>query len=325
MSVSLLSVKYRSRWTWLGWVVIVLLSACAPRSPIDTSNPTGFISSSKVFSLNVPASWKQAQNQVPTEVMAAFSDPTDRAELIAYAGLLDRRLTDAEGFKAITGLIDNLLNHPADLTVTDQQRRPDGTFVVKYAFTRNNEKRLGEAVLSDTNLALSGVISDGPAEFWTDLSAALQPFVTSFRIDPTNVQGVFFVPVDNAGFSFVGPDGWQEQSSVVGSVVRAPSGKLTIMAMQRPLTSTLDTPALQELATHLMLSNGGAQKVVSSETLPDGRLKLVFDRPKHRVVGYVDQKDQVFAGLFFDVPSDQAEAYQPFIDFVYSTFVTGKP
>jgi hypothetical protein len=325
VSACLFSIRPQSKRVWLGLIIAALLAACAPRNPIDTSNPIGFTSSSQVFSLNVPASWKQAQNQVPTEVMAAFSDPTDRAELVAYAGLLDRRLTDEEGFKAVSGLIDNLLNHPADLTVTDQQRRADGAFVVKYAFTQHNEKRLGEAVFSDMNLALSGVMSDGPAEFWADLSTALQPSVTSFRIDPTNVQGAFFVPVDNAGFSFVGPDGWQEQSSVAGSVVRAPSGKLTIMAMQRPLTSTLDTPALQELATHLMVANGGSQKVVSSETLPDGRLKVIFDRPKHRVIGYIDQKDQVFAGLFFDVPSDRAEAYQPFIDFVYSTFVTGKP
>jgi hypothetical protein len=319
----LLSAKSKS--ILMGFLVAVLLAACGHSNPIDTSNPVSFTPSPQVFSLKVPGSWAQAQSKVPTEVMAAFSDSTHQAELIAYAGLLDRRLTDEEGFKAITGLIDNLLRHPADLTVTDQQRRADGAFVVKVAFTRNNEKQIGEAVVFDTNLALSGVISAGPEAFWPDLSNDLQPFVKSFQIDPEIVQGAYFTPVDNAGYSFVAPADWQQQTNLAGSVVRSPTGQLTIMAMQRPLTTTLDSQALQDLATRLMVANGSPGKVTGTEMLPDGRLKIVLDRPKHRVIGYVDQKDQVFAGLFFDAPSERAEAYQPFIDFVYSTFVTGKP
>ncbi|HTP10009.1 MAG TPA: hypothetical protein VMP08_17250 [Anaerolineae bacterium] len=303
----------------------VWIAACGPNNPIDTSNPIDFAPNTQIFSMKVPGSWTQVQNEVPTEYMAAFADPTHRAEMIAYVGLLDHRLTDEEGFKAVSGLIGNLLNHPADMTVTDQQRRADGAFDIKVAFTRNNEKRVGEAVIFDNNLALSGVVSEGPEAFWPDLSNALQPFVKSFQINPENVQGAYFAPVENVGFSFAGPADWSQQNNTAGSILHSPSGQLTIMAMQRPLTSTLDSQALQDLAAQLMTANGVPGKVITSETLPDGRLKVVFDRPKHRVVGYVDQKDQVFAGLFFDVPNDRAADYQPFIDFVYSTFVTGKP
>jgi hypothetical protein len=153
----------------------------------------------------------------------------------------------------------------------------------------------------------------------------LQPFVKSFQLDPASVQGTYFAPVENMGYSFAGPADWSKLSNPTRSTLRSPSGQLVIIAMQRPLTGTLDSPALLDLATRLMAANGSSGKVTESETLPDGRLKVVFDRPQRRIIGYVDQKDKMFAGLFFDVPGDRAEAYQPFIDFVYSTFVTGKP
>jgi hypothetical protein len=49
---------------------------------------------------------------------------------------------------------------------------------------------------------------------------------------------------------------------------------------------------------------------------------LGLDQTDRHTVGYVEQKDGYFIGLFFDVPTAQLSDYQPFIDFVYSTFVT---
>ena len=67
-------------------------------------------------------------------------------------------------------------------------------------------------------------------------------------------------------------------------------------------------------------------KLASSEPLPDGRLKVTLDQGGDlRIIGYVEQFDTHFVGLFFKVPSDRAEDYQPFMDFVYSTYISGLP
>ncbi len=311
----------------LGLCVFALafLVACASSNPIDVSNPIEVAHSTKIFSLTMPASWQHIQDKTLTESVMVFTDPTQKAELIGYAGLLDRRLTDAEGFQIASDLINSLLKRPADFVVTDQQRRSDGTFAVKFSYSRDQQKRLGEAILSDKDLALSAVIADGVDSTWPQVRDALQPFVTSFKVDPVYVQGTYFVPVENVGFAFAGPADWQKQSGTRGTIMRSRNGNMAILAVQQPLTTTLDTPALAQATVGIARTMGSPGNLVSSQQLPDGRTKLVYERPQHRVIGYVDQKDQMLAGLLFDVPLDQAEAYQPFIDFVYSTFVTGKP
>ena len=75
-------------------LTLLVLAACASSNPIDTSSPTNFRHRTGVFALQVPASWKQDQAEVETETLGRFSDPSGRAELIAYVGLLDHRLTD---------------------------------------------------------------------------------------------------------------------------------------------------------------------------------------------------------------------------------------
>ncbi len=310
---------------WLILAALALLAACANRNSIDFGNPIEVAHRSKTFSLTIPASWQQLQDTAPTESVSVFTDPTQQAELIAYTGLLDHRLTDDEGFQIAGDLINNLLRHPAEFAVTDRQRRSDGAFVLKVAFSRNQQKYLGEAVLFDNDLTLSAVIDDSAAAIWPQVHDALQPFVTSFKVDPTYVQGSYFVPVENTGFAFAGPGDGQQRNSALGTLVRSPNGRLTIIAVQQPLSTTLDAPALAQATLHLARNMASIGNLVSSQQLPDGRTKLVFERSQHRVVGYVDQKDQTLAALLFDVPLEQADAYQPFIDFVYSTFVTGKP
>jgi hypothetical protein len=309
----------------LALLMLALLVACTKNNPIDVGNPIKFVHSTKTFSLMIPASWQHMQDAAPTEAVAVFTDPTQQAEVIAYSGLLDHRLTDDEGFKIAGDLTNNLLRHPDEFAVTDRQRRSDGAFVVKVAYSRNQQKHLGEAVLSDNDLTLSAVICDGAEAIWPQVYDTVQPFVTSFKADPAYVQSIYFVPVENTGFGFAGPAEWQKQSSAAGTLLRSPDGRVKIVAVQQPLSTTLDTPALAQATLRLAKNMMSVGKLVSSEQLPDGRTKLVLEYAQHRIIGYVDQKDQVLAGLLFDVPLEQADAYQPFIDFVYSTFVTGKP
>ena len=306
-------------------LALAFLAACASSNPIDVSNPIAVAHNTKIFYLTIPASWKKVQDKTPTESVMVFTDPTKKAELIAYAGLLERRLTDDEGFKIASDLINSLLQRPSDFVVTDQQRRSDGTFAVKFAYSRDQQKRVGEAILSDKDLALSAVITDSVDSIWQQTHDALQPFVTSFKVDPVYVQGTYFVPVENVGFAFAGPAEWRQQSSTRGTVLHSRNGDMSIVAVQQPLSTTLAAPALAQATISLARTMGSWGNLVSSEQLPDGRTKLVYERPQHRVIGYVDQKDQMLAGLLFDVPLEQADAYQPFIDFMYSTFVTGKP
>lgn len=107
----------------------LLVAACTGPSPkpIDTSALTAFTHHTGVFSLQAPQAWKQLQSDAPTEALAVFSEPGGQAELMAYAGLLDRRLTETEEQQIIAGLIKALLKSAGDLRITDQQQQPDGT------------------------------------------------------------------------------------------------------------------------------------------------------------------------------------------------------
>jgi hypothetical protein len=75
-----------------GLIIGAALAACNNQGPIDVSNPIGFKQKSGLFTLQVPKSWTSTQDEVPTESIASFADPTHRAELIGYTGLLDHRL-----------------------------------------------------------------------------------------------------------------------------------------------------------------------------------------------------------------------------------------
>ena len=304
---------------------LLLIAGCTNSSPIDTSNPVDFKHHTGVFTLQVPKSWKQAQDQVPTESIAAFSDPTQHAEIIAYAGLLDHRLADAEWFTTVSGLVGNLLNRPTDLQFTDNQHRTDGAFVVSFSFTRSDQKRVGQAIMHDTDLALSGVIADGPEQGWTDLAKALQPYVDSFELHPDFVQGTYFEPLQDTFYAVVVPPDWARQKYPNGVGVKSRSGRMSILTVQRSISPTLQTLALSDQAAAVLRQTFGISAQASaSENLVDGRLKITFDQPDHTIIGYVENKDEMFIGLYFELPADQTDAYQPFIDFVYSTLVTGK-
>ena len=305
-------------------IVLMALAACANASPIDTGNPTTFKHRTGAFSLQAPQSWKRAQDAVETESVAAFSDPTQRAELLAYAGLLDHRLTDGEGNQAVAGLAKNLLNAPSDLKVTDQQRRTDGAFMAALSFTRAGEKRSGVAIFRDEQLALAGVILDGPEAGWADFQKAMQPYLDSFQLNPDVVQGTYFTPLEGDLYALVVPAGWQRQPGRGFTLIHSSTGRLTIIAAEKTLTGTLDTAGLVTTGMELLQQSLGTGKVSGNETLPDGRIKVTIDRGSNRTIGYLDQKDGGIIGLFFDVPADRVQDYQPFIDFVYSTFITGK-
>ena len=306
-------------------VALIVLAGCGS-APIDTGNPVNFKHQIGVFELKVPKSWKQAQDKVSTEAIAAFSDPTNRAEIIAYAGLLDHRLADDEGMQITSDLIGTLLNRPSDLQIADKQRRSDGAFVVNVTFTRNNEKRTGQGVFHDGDLALSGTIIDGPTQGWADLQKALQADLDSFKVNTDVVQGTYFEALEGAVHALAVPAGWARQNTGKGVQVRSLSGQTTLYTIEQPISTTLDAAGLanQSVTSLRQLFKLNAQ-VSDSSALPDGRTKLTLDRSDRRIVGYVEVKDGHFIGLFFDVPAAQAPAYQPFIDFIYSTYITGKP
>jgi hypothetical protein len=306
-------------------IIAVALAACNNQGPIDVSNPIGFKQKSGLFALQVPKSWTSSQDEVATESIAAFADPTHRAELIGYVGLLDHLLSDAEGLQTAESLAGNLLNHPNDLKTTNQYRQADGAFVVVFTFTRSGAARTGQAIFRDGDLAFSGTLIDGPVDGWADLQKALQPFVDSFKMDKDYVQGTYFVPIDTLAFSVVVPADWTQQKSSNSNEVqiKAPNGRFSIIGVQRVFTNTLDDTGLANEATSILKQVYGFDNTLSdSSKLADGRLKLGLDQTDRHTVGYVEQKDGYFIGLFFDVPTAQLSDYQPFIDFVYSTFVT---
>ncbi len=317
------SIRY---WIRIGVCAVALgvLVACAGSSPIDTSSPTTFKHRTGVFSLQAPGKWQQAQDEVETESIAAFSDPTKRAELIAYAGLLDHHLTVNEGQSIVANLVKNLLNAPGDLQITGQQRRPDGSFVATLSFTRNNEKRAGTAIFRDAGLALSGVILSGPEAGWADFQKAMQPYLDSFNVNSEVVQGTYFVALEGDSYALAVPADWPRQPGKDVNLVHSPDGHVQIVAAQKAEVNSLDDAALAEASRKLLQQNLGDGTISGAERLPDGRLKVTLDRGATRTIGYLDQKDGTVIGLFFDVPANRVPDYQPFIDFVYSTFITGK-
>ncbi len=321
---NLISIRNSQRWVLVVGLILIVLTGCTNTTPIDTGNPIAFKHRSGVFELQVPKSWKQVQDQVETESLAAFSDPTFRSEIVASAGLLDHTLTNEEGLDNVPNLVTNLLNGPPDLVITDKQRRSDGAFVVTVSFTRNNIKRLGQAVLRDGGLALSGVIVSGPESEWTTLLAGLQPYIDSFKLQPEFVQGTYFTPIENTHFALVIPAGWVRQPIDGGTRVKSNSGRLTISATQLPLSAPLTADTFNEAVTRRLQQQSGSATLTGSQPLPDGRVKLTFERAAQQVTGYAEQKDDMLITLFFEVPAERAAAYQPFIDFIYSTFITGK-
>jgi hypothetical protein len=166
---------------------------------------------------------------------------------------------------------------------------------------------------------------DGPVDGWADLQKSLQPFVDSFKIDKDFVQGTYFVPIDTIAYSVVVPADWAQQKSAGQTEVQVKSlnGKFSIIGAQRVLTNTLDDTGLANQAVSILKEAYQLNNTLSDASkLPDGRLRLGLDRSDRHTVGYVEQKDGYFIGLFFDVPGGQLDAYQPMIDFIYSTFVT---
>lgn len=304
-------------------LLLIVLAGCV-NTPIDTGNPVVFKHRIGIFELQVPKSWKQAQDQVETEALAAFSDTTGNSEIIGYAGLLEHTLTKDEGVQAVPGLIKNLLNAPQDLTITDSQQRSDGAFTVSMSFTRNNVKRSGQAIFREGDLALSGVIVSGPTANWSALATALQPYIDSFKLYPDFVQGTYFTPIEDTHYALVIPIDATHQKTASGQQVKSRSGDLTITLAQQPLSAPLDAQALPDAALQRARQVIGSLTSVSNEPLPDGRLKLTLNQGNKRVIGYAEQKDAMLITVFFSVPAAQAEAYQPLIDFMYSTLVTGQ-
>jgi hypothetical protein len=303
-----------------------LLTACNTQGPIDTSNPINFKHPSGVFTIQAPKSWLQTQDALPTETIAAFADTTHRAELIGYSGLLDHHLDDAEGIKATSALLGGLLNQPTDLKITDQQRQPDGSFLINFTFTRANAARSGRAIFRDADLALTGVIVSAVSTEWPNLQTALQPYVDSFKLNKDFVQGTYFVPLDMRTFSVVVPADWAQQKTSRGDEVevKSPTGRFSIIGAQKQISGTLDDASL---ATQAVIVLKQAYKIdatlADSSKLADGRLKITLTRTDRQTVGYVEQKDGYLIGLFFDVPTTQLSAYQPMIEFIASTLVTG--
>jgi hypothetical protein len=320
MLTSVFSLK---RWMLIGGLMLIVLTGCA-NTPIDTGNPVAFKHRTGVFEMQVPKSWKQTQDQVDTEALAAFSDPTGNAEIIGYTGLLDHTFTNDEGLTVVPQLIENLLNAPADLAVTDKQVRADGAFVVSLTFTRNTVKRTGQAIFRQGNLALYGTIASGPQADWSTLSAALQPYVDSFKVSAESVQGTYFEPLQDSHYALVVPVGWEHVPGSIGQQVRSPNGKLLIAASQLVVTDTASGPSLTDQVVRRAAQLLGSVDLQTSETLPNGQLKVILTQPQHRITGYAEIKDGALIAVFFDAPADQADAYQPIIDFMYSTFVTGK-
>ncbi len=319
------AVTFRSsRLWWLAGVLLLLLAGCAS-DPIEFGELVRFRHRLGVFEMQVPKGWKQAQDAVGTEALAAFSDPSGRAEIIGYTGLLDHTLTADERSRIVQGLVKNLLNGPADLQFGAGTQQPDGAYQVTMTFTRNNVKRTGEAVFRDGDLSLSGVLVSGPQSDWTDLQAKYQPVIASFVAHRENVEGTYFEPINQTHFALVVPVDWAHTGIAGGEQIRAPGGDLTITAAQRPLAGTLDAAALTQAALTQARQLLGTLGLAGSEVLPDGRTKLTFTAGDHQVIGYAEHIDGMLITLLFEFPANRQADYQPIIDFMYSTLVTGKP
>lgn len=300
-----------------------LIAGCSSPEPIDTDNPVAFRHRIGVFSLQAPESWQQSQGEVETEAIASFADPSARGVMFAYAGLLDHRLSDDEGLEIVGDLAETLLNSPSDYQVVDRQRRGDGAFEVQFSYVRDNQKWLGRATFRDTDLALSGVIATGQEPVWAGLSTALQPFVESFKVDPEAIQGTFFVPLEGTSWAMAVPGDWARRAGGASAQLTSRTGRMSILISGGALERPLDAAGLVDRAAdELRQAFGLNAQVSASESLPDGRVKATFERGEQRIIGYLEQGDDAFVGLFFQVPADRAADYQPFIDFESSVFVT---
>ncbi len=300
----------------------MLLAACATSRPIDTSALTTFTQRNGIFSLQVPGAWKQYQNDLSTESMAAFSEPDGRAELVVYAALLDRQLNETEGSQIVTQLINVLLNAPADLKIADLQRQADGSYTAALRFSRQNEKRSGTAVFRQQPLALSGLILSGPEAGWADFQKAMQPALDSFKVDSDYIQGTYFEPLEGELSSMAIPAQWESRQGPESTKITAPNGQFQIVTVQRAEDQTLTASELAERGVKLAQLNLGKGTLVGSEQLPDGRVKVYLDQGADRVIGYLEQRSGAVLGLFFALPADRQADYQPLIDFLYSTYVT---
>lgn len=313
----------RVRVAYLISMALGLLAACTAPDPIDVSNPVDFQTQSGVFTIQVPASWLKGQDNIATETVALLNDPARRVGLIAYAGLLERRLGDAEGWKAVSALVKTLVGNPSDFAVGSQQRSPDGAFDMNFAFSAGELKVEGSATFRDTDLALSGVVLTAPADIWDGVQASMQPFVDSFELDAEAVKGTFFEPLQETHFAMAVPGDWEQQRRGQSLRLIARNRDMSMIALQEAVDAPLDSPQLvQQAVDSLRQAFGLRTTVVSSEIAPDGRTKLSLDGGDRRVVGYVQQKGDLLLGLLFDVPADRVDDYQPFIDFEYFTFVT---
>ena len=314
------------KWILLIILWIVLLGGCTSPNPIDTGNPVDFQHRTTVFTMQAPGNWKQVQDAAPTEALGIFSDPTGEASIVAYAGLLDRRLEDEEGLTIVGQLASTLLRDPADYRVTEQRRHPDGTFEVRFTFSRSEQKFTGRAIFRDTDLTLSGVIMEGPEQNWSSLETALSPYVDSFRIDPEVVRAAYFDILEDIYYILVVPIDWPQQRGVDGVEIQSRNQRMSILLVQENLGQAIDPAALaDQAAASLRRSFRLVAKVTASEKLADGRLRVTLDEGDQRILGFVEQFDTHFVGLFFKIPSDRAEDYQPFMDFVYSTYISGLP
>lgn len=300
----------------------VWLAACATSKPIDTSAFKTYTQRDGIFALQVPGAWKQYQNDFPTESLAAFSAPDGRAELVVYAALLDRQLNETEGSPIVTQLIKVMLNTPADLNVSDVQRQADGSYTANLSFTRANEKRSGLAIFHQEPLALSGLVLSGPEAGWADFQKTMQPALDSFKVNVDYVQGTYFEPLENPLYALAIPAQWEKRNGPNSTKIKSPNGQLQIIAVQRPEEQTLTSGELAKRSVQLAQQSLGKSTLISSEALPDGRVKVLIDQGTDQAIGYVAQKGGQVLGLFFAVPADRVADYQPLIDFIYSTYVT---
>ncbi len=138
------------------------------------------------------------------------------------------------------------------------------------------------------------------------------------------MQGTYFAALEGGSYALAVPADWPHQPGRDANRVHSPNGHVQIVATQKTEVNSLDDAALAEASRQLLQQNLGDGTLAGTERLPNGRLKVTLDRGATRTIGYLDQKDGAVIGLFFDVPANRVQDYQPFIDFVYSTYVTGK-
>lgn len=301
-------------------------AGCARPIPVKVGAPVAFQHRTTVFTIDVPDDWTRLQDQVPTEALGIFTDPTGQATIVAYVGLLDHRFGNEEGLRVVARLTANLLRRPDDYQITGQEHRADGAFEVGFRYSRGEQNHAGLAVFRDTKLALSGVIISGPEAFWPRLRMALLPYAESFEFDPEVVRGAYFDILEDVYYILVVPIDWPRQRSRFGTEVRSRFGRMSIRLVQRDLGREIDRADLvdQTLAT-LHAGFNLVVKVLASEPQSDGRLKLTLRQADQQIIGYVETFDTHLVGIFFDVPDDRVEDYQSFMDFVYSMYISGLP